>query len=280
MAPKPASDGALVELTGASVEFAGRLVLDGVDLTVRPGKIVTLIGPNGSGKTTLVRVALGLLKPTRGRVQRRSGVRIGYVPQTIHIDETMPLTVRRFLALSGRPDAARINDALDAVRAPHILESPVQSISGGEMKRALLARALLRKPDLLVLDEPSAGVDVTGQAELYGLIDSIRDRTGCGVLLVSHDLHLVMAATDEVLCLNRHVCCRGAPEAVTRHPEYLALFGGELAASVAVYAHEHDHEHALSGEPLPHGAAHAGHDHEGHEHPGHDHEDHEHTGHG
>ena len=276
MAPKPESDGALVELTGASVEFGGRLVLDGVDLAVRPGKIVTLIGPNGSGKTTLVRVALGLLKPTRGRVQRRTGVRIGYVPQSMHIDETMPLTVRRFLALSGRPNAAQIADALDAVHAPQILESPVQAISGGEMKRALLARALLRRPDLLVLDEPSAGVDVTGQAELYALIDSIRKRTGCGVLLVSHDLHLVMAATDEVLCLNRHVCCRGAPEAVTRHPEYLALFGGDLAASMAVYAHEHDHEHALSGEPLPHGA----HRHDGHEHAKHDHDGHEHSGHG
>ncbi len=268
MAPKAASEGALVELEGASVEFAGRLVLDGVDLSVRPGKIVTLIGPNGSGKTTLVRVALGLQTPTRGRVQRRPGVRIGYVPQKIHIDETMPLTVRRFLALSGRRDVVRIREALDAVQASHILDSPIQSISGGEMKRALLARALLRQPDLLVLDEPSAGVDVTGQAELYGLIDSIRRRTGCGVLLVSHDLHLVMAATDEVLCLNRHVCCRGAPEAVTRHPEYLALFGGELAASMAVYAHEHDHEHALSGEALPH---------DGHDH---DHDDHGHAGHG
>lgn len=254
MAPEPVAGAALVELEGASVEFGGRLVLDGVDLTVEPGKIVTLIGPNGSGKTTLVRVALGLLKPTRGRVHRGSGVRIGYVPQTIHIDETMPLTVGRFLALSGRPSAAMITEALEAVHATHIVESPMYAISGGEMRRALLARALLRRPDLLVLDEPSAGVDVTGQAELYELIGSIRNRTGCGVLLVSHDLHLVMAATDEVLCINQHVCCRGAPEAVTQHPEYLALFGGELAASMAVYAHDHDHEHALSGEPLPHGA--------------------------
>ena len=207
MALKPGSGEALVEVSGASVEFAGRLVLEAVDLTVRPGKIVTLIGPNGSGKTTLARLALGLLKPTRGSVRRRRGVRIGYVPQTIHIDETMPLTVRRFLALSGRPTTAEITEALDAVHAAHILASPIQSISGGEMKRALLARALLRRPDLLVLDEPSAGVDVTGQAELFELIDSIRKRTGCGILLVSHDLHLVMAATDEVLCLNRHVCC-------------------------------------------------------------------------
>lgn len=274
MALKPGSGEALVEVSGASVEFAGRLVLEAVDLTVRPGKIVTLIGPNGSGKTTLARLALGLLKPTRGSVRRRRGVRIGYVPQTIHIDETMPLTVRRFLALSGRPTTAEITEALDAVHAAHILASPIQSISGGEMKRALLARALLRRPDLLVLDEPSAGVDVTGQAELFELIDSIRKRTGCGILLVSHDLHLVMAATDEVLCLNRHVCCRGAPEAVTRHPEYLALFGGELAASMAVYAHDHDHEHDLSGETLPHGASD---DHQPHERG---HASHENTGHG
>ena len=254
MATELAAGGALIELSDISVEFAGQLALDHVDLTVAPGKIVTLIGPNGSGKTTLVRVALGLLQPTRGRVARRAGVRIGYVPQSVHIDDTMPLTVRRFLTLSARSSAAQISEALEAVHASHILDAPVQSISGGEMKRALLARALLREPDLLVLDEPSAGVDVSGQVEFYDLITSIRKRSGAGVLLVSHDLHLVMAATDEVLCINHHVCCRGEPETVTRHPEYLALFGDGLAASMAVYTHDHDHEHALSGEPLAHAA--------------------------
>jgi zinc transport system ATP-binding protein len=230
------------------VDFDGRTVLSSVDLAVHAGEILTLIGPNGSGKTTLVRVVLGLLKPASGRIRRRAGLRIGYIPQRLHVDATLPLTVERFLRLCAPRARGRVLEALTEVGTGHLLDSPLQAVSGGELKRILLAQALLRDPDLLVLDEPSAGVDVTGQAELYALIKAIRDSRRCGALLVSHDLHLVMASTDRVVCLNHHVCCTGRPEAVSRHPEYLALFGPELAGRLAVYTHEHDHRHGLSGD--------------------------------
>ena len=260
--------GRLAEAAGVEVAFAGRRVLDNVDLAVEARQIVTLIGPNGSGKTTLVRVVLGLLAPDRGRVFRRPGLRIGYMPQRLAVEDTLPLTVERFLRLGGPARPAALQAVLDEVGTGRLAASPVQDISGGEMQRVLLARALLREPDLLVLDEPVQGVDVTGQAELFALITRIRDRRGCGVLMVSHDLHLVMASTDTVVCLNHHVCCTGRPEAVTQHPEYLALFGPLAARGLAVYTHEHDHHHGPDGEVL-HGSPQAGHRHYHHE--GHDH---------
>ena len=222
-----------------------------MDLAVQPGEIVTLIGPNGSGKTTLVRVLLGLLKPATGSVVRRPGLRIGYIPQHLHVDDTLPLTVGRFLRLCAPEARERVSVVLDEVGVGDLLARPFQAVSGGEMKRILLAQALLREPDLLVLDEPSAGVDVTGQAELYTLIKSIRDSRRCGVLLVSHDLHLVMAATDTVLCINHHVCCSGHPESVSQHPAYLELFGAPASAKLAVYTHHHNHTHDIHGNVVP-----------------------------
>ncbi len=236
---------------GVGLSLGGQAVLEGVDLAVSEGEIVTLIGPNGSGKTTLVRVVLGLLEADRGRVYRRGGVRVGYMPQRVSIDETLPLTVARFLSLSGPAPRDRMTAALAEVRATRLARSPIQTISGGELQRVLLARALLREPDLLVLDEPVQGVDITGQGEVYDLITEIRDRRGCGVLMVSHDLHLVMASTDTVVCLNHHVCCTGHPETVRRDPEYLALFGPLAEKGLAVYSHEHDHHHDVSGEVVP-----------------------------
>jgi zinc transport system ATP-binding protein len=233
----------LIELAGIRVAFGRHLALDDVSLSLAPGEIVTVIGPNGAGKTTLLRVALGLQRPDAGSVRRQPGLRIGYLPQRIAVDETLPLTVRRFLALAAgarKPVAA----ALAETGAAHAMDLPVQTLSGGEMQRVLLARALLRDPELLVLDEPVRGVDVAGQAELFGLIRRIRDRRGCGILLVSHDLHLVMAATDRVICLNRHVCCSGLPEAVRSDPAYRALFGGAVEG-FALYAHHHDHSHDI-----------------------------------
>ncbi len=242
---------ALARVEGITVGFRGRTVLDRVDLAVRAGEIVTLIGPNGSGKTTLIRVLLGLLEADAGRVERRTGIRIGYVPQHLQIDKSLPITVRRFLTLSGARRDSALQAALAEVGAAHLIDSPVQDLSGGEIKRCALARALVREPDLLVLDEPTANVDVAGQTELYELIRSIRDRRNCGVLIISHDLHLVMAATDRVICLNAHICCQGKPEEVSRSPEYLALFGPRLGAAMAVYTHDHDHRHDLSGQPAP-----------------------------
>lgn len=238
----------LVEVQGATVEFGRRRVLDSVDLAVHRGEIVSLIGPNGSGKTTLVRLVLGLLAPAAGSVVRGPGLRLGYVPQHVHVDPTLPLNVGRFLALGGGVEPARVEQALREVGCLSLADAPFQTLSGGEARRVALARAMLREPDLLVLDEPAAGVDVTGQAELYELIQALRDRRRPGVLIVSHDLHLVMAATDRVVCLNHHICCAGRPDAVSRHPEYLALFGTGLQDRLAVYRHRHDHRHDLGGE--------------------------------
>jgi zinc transport system ATP-binding protein len=237
---------ALIRLEGVGVTFAGQSVLQDVQLSVNPGEIVTLIGPNGAGKTTLVRAVLGLLKPNSGSVWRKAKLRIGYMPQKLHVDATLPLSVLRFLRLVPGVDRQRAQAALAEVGAGQVIDSPLQSISGGELQRVLLARALLREPELLVLDEPVQGVDVAGQAELYRLITQLRDRYGCGVLMVSHDLHLVMSTTDQVVCLNRHVCCSGHPEQVSFDPAFVELFGQD-AKSLAIYTHRHDHEHDLHG---------------------------------
>jgi zinc transport system ATP-binding protein len=236
----------LVAARGVTFARGGTPILTRVDLAVHAGELVSLIGPNGSGKTTLVRIMLGLVKPDAGDVVRRPGLRIGYVPQRLAIDRTMPVTAERFLALAPRGEAAARKAALGELGIAHLAGHAVQDLSGGEFQRLLLARALLAEPELLVMDEPAQGIDVVGQAELYRWIASLRDRRGCGVVLVSHDLHLVMAATDTVICLNRHVCCTGKPEAVARHPEYLALFG-PASQEFAVYAHKHDHVHDLAG---------------------------------
>ncbi len=249
----------LVEARGISVSRGGNAILAGVDIAVGAGRIVTVIGPNGAGKTTAVRVMLGLMKPDAGSVRRRDGLIVGYMPQHLHIDASLPLTVGRFLALgaAGGDGQARARAALAEVGAATVMDTPVQAVSGGEFRRVLLARALLRDPDLLVLDEPSQGIDVNGQADLYRLITRIRDRRGCGVLMVSHDLHLVMADTDEVVCLNHHVCCAGHPESITNDPAYITLFGRQVASAIAVYHHEHDHAHDADGRPVPLGRGHA-----------------------
>ena len=232
-----------------NVDFAirGNPILRDVSLRVMEGEIVALIGPNGAGKSTLVRIVLGLLRPDRGRVRLKSGLRVGYMPQRLAVDDTLPLTVRRFITLGTRAPRERVRAALAEVGAAHVLDAPVQAISGGELQRVLLARALLREPDLLVLDEPVQGVDLNGQYELYDLIGGLRRRRGCGILMVSHELYLVMAATDHVICLNRHVCCSGHPDHVARDPAYLSLFGLDGARSLAFYHHHHNHRHDLRG---------------------------------
>lgn len=228
----------------------GQTILDGVDIHVNPREIVTLVGPNGAGKTTLIRVLIGLLQPDAGTVDRRPGLKLGYVPQKLYLDPVLPLTVSRLMTLTRRATRPEVEAALAETGAGHLLRKSVASLSGGEMQRVLLARALLRKPDLLVLDEPTQGVDRSGQAEIYELIRCVRERHDCAVLMISHDLHVVMAATDRVICLQRHVCCHGEPHAVAGNPEYRRLFG-DLAAEVAIYQHKHDHDHDLHGNLVP-----------------------------
>ena len=241
----------LIEGRDIGHAFGDSAVLSDIEISVSTGEIVTLIGPNGAGKTTLIRILLGLIQPDSGSVARRSGLIVGYLPQQLEIDPILPLNVRRLLQLTSRPAADRMAQALEEVGAAHLIEQAVQSLSGGELQRVLLARALARDPDLLVLDEPIQGIDISGQTELYELIARIRTRRGCGVLMISHDLHLVMASTDRVVCINHHLCCSGQPETVSRHPEYMAMFGTKEARSLAVYTHHHDHGHDLAGHVVP-----------------------------
>ncbi len=248
----PADSGALVSARGLGLRRAGRDLIADVDLDVRPGEIVTIIGPNGAGKTTLVKLMLGLEKPDKGQISRAPGVRVGYVPQRFDVDVTIPMTVAKFLSL-GLPaaTASRVRAALEEVGAARIADQQLSRVSGGETQRVLIARALLRDPNLLVLDEPASGIDLTGEADLYDLIGRLRDSRKLGVLLVSHDLHVVMAKSDRVVCLNGHVCCSGQPETVAQHPEYGRLFGRQAAQSLGIYRHHHDHRHDLSGSPRP-----------------------------
>jgi zinc transport system ATP-binding protein len=237
----------LVSLSNAGVQRNGRWLVRGVEFSVSKGEIVTLIGPNGSGKSTSAKMAIGVLKPSEGAVSRISGLRVGYVPQKLSVDWTMPLSVRRLMTLTGPLPAREIDAALNATGIAHLAYAEVQHLSGGEFQRALLARAIARKPDLLVLDEPVQGVDFSGEIALYDLIKNIRNSNNCGILLISHDLHVVMAETDTVICLNGHVCCRGTPQAVSQSPEYMRLFGGSATKALAVYSHHHDHTHLPDG---------------------------------
>jgi len=232
----------LLGVAKVSVRIGQREILSGVDLQLRAGEVVTLIGPNGAGKTTLVRSALGLQKPSSGLVYRRPGLRIGYLPQRFQVDPVLPMSVRRFLRLAGGNDET-IAATLAEVGGDGLGDAALQQLSGGELQRVLLARTLLIDPDLLVLDEPAQGVDLHGQVELYSLLDRVRRRRNCAVLMISHDLHLVMAATGRVVCLNRHICCTGTPAAVTRNPAFIELFGEKAARTLAVYAHDPDHRH-------------------------------------
>lgn len=245
----PALGGTLLSAREVSMRKGERQILEAIDLDVGADEILTLIGPNGAGKTTLVRLLLGLEQPQRGRIARAPGLVVGYVPQRFDIEPSIPLSVARFLTLGQPASANEVRRALDDVGAHALARQQINALSGGELQRVLLARALLRRPHLLVLDEPARGVDHVGEAELYTLIGRLRKDRGVGVLLVSHDLHVVMAQSDKVICLNRHVCCSGIPHAVAQHPEYVRLFGTEAAAAFGVYHHRHDHRHDLGGAP-------------------------------
>lgn len=232
----------LVSLSGVSVDLDGNRILSGIDLTVHRGEIVTVVGPNGSGKTTLMRTIIGTVAPSSGRLVRAPGLRLSYVPQRLAIDPTMPMTVGRFMDLPRRRAAGAIGAALaEAGLPPGAAARPLSALSGGQMQRVLLARALLNAPDLLILDEGTAGLDQPGVAAFYARIERVRAATGCAVLMVSHDLQIVMRASDHVICLNGHICCEGTPESVSSSPAYRGLFGAE--GTLALYRHHHTHSH-------------------------------------
>ena len=233
----------LVAVETLSLRYGAAEVLRDVSIEVDAGEIVTIVGPNGSGKTSLLRAILGAVPPAGGQVVRQPGLRIGYVPQRLHIDPTLPITVSRFLRLPGGADRADIAAALARAGVPDMGDRQMSSLSGGQLQRVLLARALVTRPGLLMLDEPTAGLDQPGSAAFYKLIDAVRRDTGCAVLMISHELHVVMAASDRVICLNGHVCCHGTPEHVSSAPEYRALFGTGTDGALALYRHEHDHRH-------------------------------------
>ncbi len=239
--------GPLLKLDRAGLHRDGRWLVRGVSMAIEPGEIVTLIGPNGAGKSTTAKMALGLLNPSEGHAARRAGLRLSYVPQKLAIDWTLPLTVRRFMGLTQRIDEADARKALEETGVAHLMDAELQTLSGGEFQRVQLARAIAREPDLLVLDEPVQGVDFVGEVALYDLIKEIRDRHNRAILLISHNLHLVMAATDHVICLNGHVCCSGTPTAVASSDEYRSLFGARASSALAVYEHDHDHKHLADG---------------------------------
>ena len=233
----------LVQVEDISVRYGARTALSRVSLRIEPSEIVTIVGPNGSGKTSLLRAIIGAIKPFQGRVVQASSLKIGYVPQKLHIDETLPITVSRFLKLPGGVTAADNNYALTQAGVPELEKAQLSQLSGGQFQRVLLARALIAKPDLLLLDEATQGLDQRGSASFYQRIETVRQDTGCAVLMISHELHVVMSASDRVICLNGHVCCEGTPAVVASAPEYRELFGTGTGGALALYRHEHDHSH-------------------------------------
>ncbi|WP_109311167.1 metal ABC transporter ATP-binding protein [Ruegeria sp. AU67] len=233
----------LITVEDLSVSYGANTVLRHINMGVEPGEIVTIVGPNGSGKTSLLRAIIGAIKPSAGQVNRKLGLRIGYVPQKLHIDPTLPITVERFMRLTHRASKKYCATALETAGVPDLLKRQMSQLSGGQFQRVLLARALINRPEILLLDEATQGLDQPGSAAFYRQIEDVRQETGCAIIMISHELHVVMSASDRVICLNGHVCCEGSPAVVASAPEYRALFGTGTGGALALYRHDHDHNH-------------------------------------
>lgn len=233
----------LISIENLNVRYGSNRVLRDISLTLEEKEIVTIVGPNGSGKTSLFRAIIGALHPTSGKINHRPGLQIGYVPQRLHIDPTLPITVERFLRLSGRTTQTACEQALIAAGVPGVIKNQMSNLSGGQFQRIMLASALMKKPDVLLLDEATQGLDQSGSAAFYRQIEDVRRQTGCAILMISHELHVVMSTSDRVICLNGHVCCSGTPAVVASAPEYRALFGSGTGGALALYQHDHDHHH-------------------------------------
>ncbi|WP_171211242.1 metal ABC transporter ATP-binding protein [Ruegeria sp. HKCCA5426] len=238
----------LITVEKLSVRYGANTVLQNVDMAIEAGEIVTIVGPNGSGKTSLLRAIIGATNPSAGHVSREPGLKIGYVPQKLHVDPTLPISVARFMRLTHRVSKDDCAAALAAAGVPDLLKRQMSQLSGGQFQRVLLARALINRPDILLLDEATQGLDQRGSASFYQQIEAVRQETGCAILMISHELHVVMSASDRVICLNGHVCCEGSPAVVASAPEYRALFGTGTGGALALYRHEHDHNHDHSHE--------------------------------
>ena len=252
MSANDSSAPALLQAHALCKFYGNEEVLHEVSLSIRPREIVTIVGPNGAGKTTLLSCLIGLLAPDRGEVHRARDIRIGYVPQVFRPHPSLPISAHAFLTLYAPQALSRIEELSYELGVAEVLRQPLSSLSGGELRRVLLLRALLRSPHLLVLDEPTQGVDVAGQAELYRLLKRMSDRLNLAVLMVSHDLYVVMGETDRVICLNHHICCEGTPQRVGEHPSFRELFGEDLVRSLAMYHHHHDHTHDVHAEHFDH----------------------------
>ena len=240
----------LINCDNLNITYGNSNILSDISFDINEGEIVTIIGPNGSGKSTLIKAICGIIPKYNGKVTLRDGLKIGYMPQKITIDKVMPLTVRRFLRLNASHlrDRSQIEKIAKELDIEPLLQQQVHDLSGGQMQRVLLSRALLLNPDILILDEPTQGLDINGQAEFYRLISNISKQKKCAVLMVSHDLHTVMAQTDRVICINHHICCHGSPTDVSNDPEYIALFGKNAVKEMAIYTHHHDHTHSIDGQ--------------------------------
>ncbi len=233
----------LIDAAHVSVVRKGNRILDDVSLAIQPGEFTTIVGPNGAGKTVLLHTLMGLTRPSGGTVTRAPGLTIGFMPQRFTPESTLPVTVQRFLMLTKGVTEARVDEGLAQVQAEGFKNRPLHVLSGGELQRVLLARALLHRPDLLVLDEPAQNLDVGGGLAFYRLLEDIYKTKGCAILMVSHDLHMVMASSSRVVCLYHHICCSGTPDAVARQPEFAALFGQDLGKMMSLYQHHHTHTH-------------------------------------
>lgn len=236
----------LLKAENLTIAYGAHVALRNVSMSVNSNEIVTIVGPNGSGKTSLLRALIGAIVPTKGQIKKKDGLAIGYVPQKLHIDPTLPITVKRFMQLPNHKSTFDCEVALDQAGVPNVLKQQMSSLSGGQFQRVLLARALMGKPDVLLLDEATQGMDQPGSAAFYRQIEDVRSKTGCGILMISHELHVVMSASDRVVCLNGHICCQGAPASVASAPEYRALFGTGTGGALALYQHDHDHTHEVA----------------------------------
>jgi zinc transport system ATP-binding protein len=232
----------LLRIENLTVKLDGHTVLSDVNMSIGRGEIVTIVGPNGSGKSTLLRTLIGAVPPFNGSIETGADLSIGYVPQKLHIDATLPITVARFIRLPTRKTGLDIQKTLDMVGLSDLETRQMASLSGGQFQRVLLARAIVHKPTLLILDEPTQGLDQLGSANFYQLIEKLRSEIGCAILMASHELHVVMSASDRVICLNGHVCCQGTPDIVASAPEYRALFGTGTKGTLALYRHDHNHD--------------------------------------